>query len=205
MNRGDFTREFFNAVINHDKRTIDATVDHTESSFDFEPYYMPTHALIHAVSCNDAYAVEKLLERRRDMDVNSICTIGRDRPLHWTVYKDAHEALEVLLKTPDIRLYPINIRGKTPLEMLLQVVVWKREVSQGKIKTLSIFLRHGVELPSDYDSIWKRILCKEVIDVVDRVRLAQTLMSARCKRIGGKSKLNTLPDDLLKKLIKDYF
>ncbi len=225
---------FFQAIKDDDRETFDSLIDHPELEFfDVKPYgraasqywypgndYRRVHACFVA-AVYSLYALKSLYDRGHIKDVNAVDSVGNTM-LHYACENRRFEIFEYLLSLPNIKVNMRNVDCRTPMEKFVRDTIritrdWK---------TIVLFLKAGSELPSCYDLYWKprfsdsyssyveesltvmgiepfRECPENPVDMIDRIGLAVTLMSGSRKT--SKSNLRWLPDDLLKKMIKEYF
>ncbi len=158
------------------------------------------HVLHWAAYHGSVRALKLFIEEYGEDDVNVRSSDSEFTPLHLAAnIEHPGDTLKYLLSVPGIDVNAEDACGTTPMEYLLNSVY-----GSGLEKNVLKLLRAGAYPPDDWRELKGEM--SDVKRIFERVVLAETLMSVRhCKRLGVKSKLNVLPDDLFEKLIKEFF
>ncbi len=200
------TMRFAEAVVKgqDDDDEMDSLIEKTDLIGTWFLEGHPMHMMQLAAQHNRVNVLRNLLERRKDeIDVNVAHGFPQSMrtPLHYACMTRSIDVVEFLVKVPGINLNALDDFGNTPLDHFF--TTFEEDSEHDETRGVMALLRAGATLPTNYDTqIVPRLKLfgrkKKLLKVVDRVRLATTLMM----RGGVQTKNGTsLPDDLIRKTV----
>ncbi len=175
---------------------------------------------MHEVAYQDRPDIMRLILNKKGTGCLNLKTRFGNTPLHEACFGDSTRAIEFLLSFPEVDASPVNDAGYTPL-----AVLFNEEVDVDRSFSAAALMRHGAKhpLPSavritrmttlEDDGMETTVYHDETTTVVDenptrntvrRISFSTTLATGRYLKRGA-SILRTVPDDLIRKMVKTMF